>query len=177
MPIDKPRILGVCHVGMKSNDPAALGEFYQDILGMQVVGSSDASSPVGASTFLSSRPEEESHEIVFFTNSDFAHTAFKVASIADLRDFHAGVVQRGIDVRMAVNHGVSIAFYFHDPDGNMIEMYWPTGLKYGQPYGHPIDLTLDDGAIFDDVAKLAEREGVAWSRPSQAKPLQALRQS
>ena len=48
---------------------------------------------------------------------------------------------------MALNHGVSLAFYFDDPEGNMIEIYWATGLAYGQPYGHPIDLALPEKAL------------------------------
>lgn len=45
----------------------------------------------------------------------------------------------------------------------MIEIYWPTKLRYGQPYAHPIDLTLKEEALLEDVAKLAAREGIPWS--------------
>ena len=151
----KPRFTGLCHVGVQSDDPAALASFYREVMGMQVVGSSDKDSPLGASTFLSSRPDEESHEIVFFANADLCHTAFKVASVTDLRERYRDVVGRGIPIKMAVNHGVSLAFYFDDPDGNMIEIYWPTNLAYGQPYAHPIDLTSDEATLLQDVANLA----------------------
>jgi catechol-2,3-dioxygenase len=30
-------------------------------------------------------------------------------------------------------YGISIAFYFHDPEGNVIEVYWPTELEHPQP--------------------------------------------
>jgi catechol-2,3-dioxygenase len=63
---------------------------------------------------------------------------------------------------MALNHGVSLAFYFDDPDGNMIEIYWATGLEYGQPYGHAIDLTLPEEALLADVEQLAQRHGLTW---------------
>ena len=55
-----------------------------------------------------------------------------------------------------------LAFYFDDPEGNMIGIYWPTRLSYGQPYGHPIDLTLTEQALLQDVADLAARKGIAW---------------
>ena len=80
----------------------------------------------GATAFLSSRPDEESHEIALFANPAFAHVAFKVSSLAELRSVHARVVERNIPVKFAADHGVSLAFYFDDPDGNMIEVYWPT---------------------------------------------------
>ena len=159
----KPRFTGLCHIGVHSDNPATLAEFYREVMGMQIVGGSDQDSPLGASTFLSSRPDEESHEIVFFSNSDFCHAAFKVASVTDLRAWYQDVVGRGIPIKMAVNHGVSLAFYFDDPEGNMVEIYWPTRLAYGQPYAHPIDLTLDEEALLQDVANLAAREDIPWS--------------
>ena len=42
----------------------------------------------------------------------------------ELRSFHARVVERNIPIKFA-NHHASFAFYFDDPDGNMIEVYWP----------------------------------------------------
>jgi catechol-2,3-dioxygenase len=155
---------GVCHIGLHAADPAALATFYQDVLGMKVVGGSPASSPFGASTFLSSRPGEESHEIVFFANADFRHTAFRVATLAELRARYADVVARGIPIKLTLNHGVSLAFYFDDPEGNMIEIYWATGLEYGQPYGHPIDLTQPEDTLLGDIEALAARHGLAWRR-------------
>ena len=160
--VGHPKFLGVCHIGIHSEDPSRLAEFYQDIFGMKVVGGSEADSPLGASTFLSSRPDEESHEIVIFGNSDLRHTAFKTATLGDLRASYAQVVERGITIKSSLNHGVSLAFYFDDPDGNMIEIYWPTGLEFGQPYGHAIDLTASEEDLFQDLAELATREGIDW---------------
>ena len=162
---DRPRFTGLCHVGMRADDPAALAEFYREVLGMKAVGGSAEDSPLGASAFLSGRPEEESHEIVFFKDPGFAHTAFKVAALSDLRTAYADIVERDIRIKMSVNHGVSLAFYFDDPEGNMIEIYWPTKLHYGQPYGHTIDLALDEEELLGDVAELAERVGVPWPVP------------
>ena len=158
---------GLCHIGIHSKEPAKLANFYQDVLGMQVVGGSGSDSPFGASTFLSSRPDEESHEIVIFADDRLRHTAFRVATLADLRARHRDVMARGLAIKMALNHGVSLAFYFDDPEGNMIEIYWATGLAYGQPYGHPIDLALPEDALLRDVAVLASRVGVSWS-PGQS---------
>jgi len=47
---------------------------------------------------------------------------------------------RPIPTKFLGNYGVSFAFYFDDPDGNMIEVYWPTGERsrpaQGRPEGH-----------------------------------------
>jgi hypothetical protein len=39
---DSSQMIGLCHVGMYAKDPASLAEFHRDVMGMQVVGSSDA---------------------------------------------------------------------------------------------------------------------------------------
>jgi catechol-2,3-dioxygenase len=101
---------------------------------MEIVGGSAVDNPFGPTAFLSSRPGEESHEIALFANPAFAHIAFKVSSLAELRSLHARVVARNIKIKFAANHRVSFAFYFADPDDNMIEVYWPTGdMSWRQP--------------------------------------------
>ena len=66
---------GIHHVGLLATNPAASAEFYRDVLGMEIVGGSTPDHPLGATAFLSSRPDEESHEIALFANSVFAHIA------------------------------------------------------------------------------------------------------
>ena len=61
----------VRHVGLYAKDPSAMAEFYRDVLGMQIVGGSSADGPIGSTAFLSSRPEEESHEIAFSRGKSF----------------------------------------------------------------------------------------------------------
>jgi catechol-2,3-dioxygenase len=146
---DCSEMIGLCHVGMHAKDPAALAEFYRDVMGMQVVGGSEATHPLGLTAFLSSRPGEESHEIAMFANPQFAHYAFKVASLGALKRFYDRIVQRGIPIRFQFLHGVSIAFYFQDPEGNMIEVYWPTGVQRAQPHAEPIDLTRPEAELLD----------------------------
>ena len=141
---------GIHHVGLRAANPAASAEFYRDVLGMEIVGGSASDHPLGATAFLSSRPDQESHEIALFANPVFVHIAFKVSSLADLRSFHARVVEKNIPIKFAANHGVSFAFYFDDPDGNTIEVYWPTGdLNWRQPHVEPLDLSPPDEALFE----------------------------
>src|SRR5215472_1241104 len=143
------RNTGIHHVGLHAKEPAATAEFYRDMLGMQIVGGSGPDHPLGASAFLSSRPDQESHEIALFANPLFAHVAFKVSSLAELRAFHARVLEKQVPIKFAFNHGVSFAFYFDDPDGHTIEVYWPTGELdlYRQPHAEPLDLTQSDEVL------------------------------
>ena len=159
-------MIGLCHVGMYARNPASLAEFYRDVMGMQIMGGSDANHPLGPTAFLSSRPGEESHELAIFSNPALAHRAFKVSSLAALKRFHDKIVGRGIPIRLQFNHGISIAFYFHDPEGNLIEVYWRTGLEHPQsmvflspPCAAHTDLTKTEEELLEELEVLAERVG------------------
>jgi len=143
---------GIRHVGLLATNPAASAEFYRDVLGMEIVGGSTPDHPLGATAFLSSRPDEESHDIALVANPEAAHIAFKVSSLAEFRSFHARVVEKNIPIKFVFNHRVSFAFYFDDPDGNMVEVYWSTGdLSQRQPYAEPLDLSQPDEALLEKL--------------------------
>jgi catechol-2,3-dioxygenase len=90
-----------------------------------------------------------------FANPAFAHIAFKVSSLAEFRSTHACVVEKNIPIKFAFNHRVSLAFYFDDPDGNMIEVYWPTGdLSRRQPHAEPLDLSQPDEVLLPQLANM-----------------------
>jgi catechol 2,3-dioxygenase-like lactoylglutathione lyase family enzyme len=152
---DNLEMIGLGHVGMYAKNPASLAEFYREVMGMQIVDCSDASHPLGASAFLSSHPREGSHQIAMFSNPELAHRAFKVGSLAALKRFYQKIVGGGIPIKFAFLHGVSFAFYFEDPEGNAIEVFWPTGLEYHpQPYAQKIDLTKTEEELMNELKAL-----------------------
>ena len=167
-------MIGLCHVGLYARNPATLAEFYRDVMDMQIVGGSDASHPLGPTAFLSSRPDEESHEIAIFTNPELVHRAFKVGSLAALKRFYDKIVSRGIPIKFQFNHGVSIAFYFQDPEGNLIEVYWRTGIEHPQgmiflspPCALETDLTKTEEELVEELKALTRRMGFSSLDNSQ----------
>jgi catechol-2,3-dioxygenase len=151
-------LTGFYHIGMAARDPAALGEFYRDVLGMTITGGSGADGPYGPTAFLSSRPEEEDHELAIFADARYRHLAFKVATLADLRAFYHQVGARGLPIKLTMRHGRSLAFYFDDPEGNMIEIYWPTDLPQPRPLGGRAEFE----ALIEDL--LAQEARIASGR-------------
>jgi catechol-2,3-dioxygenase len=140
------------HVGLRSTNPAASAEFYRDVFGMEITGGSASDHPLGATAFLSSRPGEKPHDIVLVANPEIAHIAFQVSSLAEFRSFHTRVMEKKILIKFIFNHHESFAFYFDDPDGNMIEVYWPTGdLSQRQPYVEPLDLSQPDEVLLEKI--------------------------
>jgi catechol-2,3-dioxygenase len=155
-----PSFIGVRHVGLAAKNPAVLAEFYRNVMGMTMVGESLVGSRFGASVFLGAHHEEEDHEMVFFDNPTAAHTAFRVASLGDLQTFYRQVKGEGVSIKVTLNHGSSLAFYFDDPEGNMIEIYWATGVDVRQPYADPIDFDLPEEELLREVARVAEAFGL-----------------
>ena len=51
------------------------------------------------------------------------HTAFLYPDRAQLADALRRVIEAGIPIEGAADHGVSEAFYLSDPDGNGVELY------------------------------------------------------
>lgn len=156
---DLPQVIGIRHVGLGARGPDALAEFYRDVLGLQVVGGSEGGTTFGATAFLRSHAAEESHDLALFADPAYRHTAFKVRSLSDLRAFYRRTTGKGAPVKMALNHGASLAFYFADPEGHLVEVYWPTGVACRQPCGEPVDLTRAEETLLRDAAELAARAG------------------
>lgn len=158
----KPIIQGVRHVGLYAPDPAVLAEFYRETLGLQIVGVGGPNADgVRHTVSLSSRPAVDAEQLVIDANPENCYTALAVASLADLQAFYRLIVAYKLPIRWALNHGISLAFYFTDPAGNLIKLYWPTGERYPQPHGHPIDLSQSETDLRQDVADLVARSEVS----------------
>jgi hypothetical protein len=52
------------------------------------------------------------------------HIAFQVGSYAALRDAYTHLVRNGVAIMRATNHVNQRSFYFADPDGNTLEIYY-----------------------------------------------------
>ena len=72
--------------------------------------------------------------------------------MAELKRLYRLVLERELPIKLTADHGASLAFYFDDPDGNMIEVYWPTGKHVKQPCLKPLDLGQSDEAILASIA-------------------------
>ena len=151
----RPMITNICELGLYSPDPDRLANFYQAVLGLEIVGRGRINADgVPVSIFLGSHQAEAAHQIAIFAQPENKHIAFQVGSLADLRAFHQHVLACGLPIKWAFNHGISLAFYFADPAGNLIKITWFTGVSCPQPHSHPIDLSQPEAVLHQDVANL-----------------------
>ena len=134
------------HVALAAKDPAALAGFYERFLGLRKVGEAQTEQ-TGSMVFLSTQPGAPP-DLQLMSNPQGGHVAFKVDSLAELRELHAEAPRRGASVVMSLDHGPTISFYVRDPEGNACEVYWETGRRSGGD-NRPIDLTKSEEELLE----------------------------
>ena len=131
------------HVSIPSQQPREVAGFYRALLGLEV--SMEGSIPaLGDFVFLSRRAEDELPLIALCTEQEARHSALEVQSLTELKDLYANAQANGIRASFALNHGCSLSVYFHDPERNLLEVYWPTGHKTDEPISEPLELDVLD---------------------------------
>jgi catechol 2,3-dioxygenase len=141
------------HVHLRVADlERALG-FYRDVLGFQVtqrMGSQAAflsaggyHHHIGLNTW-----ESAGGQAPPAGSTGLYHLAVRYPTRAELADALRRLIEAGIPLEGASDHGVSEALYLRDPDGNGVELYWdrprdqwPRDRNGGvQMYTRPLDL-------------------------------------
>ena len=155
------------HAGLWVDDLDAMRAFYVDVLGLTVT---DEDHEVGM-VFLSSRPAEEHHELVLargrVADRDVKvlnQVSWRLGSLQAVLDYHRTFVERGVKIRQTVTHGNAIGIYFEDPEGNVNEVYWPTGEDVPQPYRKSIPLDAPEQAVLDEARRLLHSEPPKYER-------------
>ena len=152
MAID-PRV-DIGHVHLKVADVDRSLAFYRDVLGFEVqqrwwqdaafISAGGYHHHIGLNTWESrgGSPPPPGHTGLY-------HVAIRYPTRQALADALRRLVDARIPLTGASDHGVSIALYLNDPDGNGVELYWdrpeeewprpPDGDGVAM-YSHPVDL-------------------------------------
>lgn len=128
----RPPIIGVAHIGLKTDNLAASREFYGKELGFQEPFTVD--NPSGGLMLTYFKVNDHQYIEVFPnlkspTDIQLSHIAFETTDIQQLRDYLA---QHEVKVPAALKAGLdgNISFMIPDPDGHMVEFvqYMPGSL-------------------------------------------------
>ena len=125
------KLKGIGHVNLRVADQEVSKRFYRDFLGF-VIAEED---PDHGGVFMTLGENFHTLDIGQHPAPDEAqrpqrgqiglgHIAFQVGSYAALRDAYAHLVQSGVAIMRATNHVNQRSFYFADPDGNTLEIYY-----------------------------------------------------
>jgi catechol-2,3-dioxygenase len=120
------------HVLLRVLDLEQSRRFYTEVLGFQVMEQDPAHGgvfmaldghahtldlfPLAADAAEARRPTHD--------GAGVQHVAFQVDSGDALRDAYWTLVDREVKVVRAVDHVSQQSIYFHDPDGNLLEIYY-----------------------------------------------------
>jgi len=125
------QLKGIGHVLLRVLDLQRSRRFYSEVLGFRVL----EEDPEHGGTFMAL--EGQSHAIDLFPVTDaeaaarqtpgvrgLGHIAFRVESEAALKDAYATLRAQGVDIARTIDHVSQKSIYFHDPDGNTLEIYY-----------------------------------------------------
>ena len=132
------------HAAFISRDTAATVEFFTKVLGMEFVAAvlNDQIPSTGEVVpyFHSFFRMADGSTIAYFEAPDlppipdpphpaydtFRHFAMQVSTGGEVDAWHARLVAHDVEVLGPVDHGIMYSIYFHDPDGNRLEIATPT---------------------------------------------------
>jgi catechol-2,3-dioxygenase len=121
---------GIGHVLLRVADLERAKTFYTDVLGFEVM----EQDPEHGGLFMAIAGQ--AHTLDLFPAADphaaprapgapgLGHVAFRVGTSAALRDAYFELQAHGVTIVRTVDHVSQHSIYFHDPDGNMLEIYY-----------------------------------------------------
>jgi catechol-2,3-dioxygenase len=115
------------HLVLKVRDARKSRDFYSRALGLKVAHEDLERGAV----FLSFGTQH--HDLALFQlatgeppdakQPGLHHTAWQLGSFAELQAAYRELRELGIPVESTIEHNVTRSVYFHDPDGNRVELY------------------------------------------------------
>jgi len=158
-----PSIARLGHVGIHAYDIQKERAFYQDVLGLQVTDE----DPVMGMVFMSAQPEEEHHEFLICGGRNvedkdallLQQVSFRCNSLDDVIGYYHRLKENHVQFDMIVSHGNAVGLYFRDPEGNRLEVYWPTGLRARQPYLEMVNLDEPPDEIMRKIRESVAEHG------------------
>lgn len=116
--------LRIGRVALTVRDLDRVSRFYQDIVGLALIGSDAQGHRLGAGgTVLLDLRHDPQARLADRHQAGLFHTAFLLPDRADLADWLVHAAGRGVALDGASDHLVSEALYLADPEGNGIEIY------------------------------------------------------
>ena len=138
------------HMGIFTDRPEVMQEFYVRVLGMIVSDAGNGMLFRRRIIFMTGDPHQH-HQFVLVVREQgdppggaLFQVSFKVKTLDELRRTAILATANGATELQGINHGNSWSVYFRDPDGNMVEIYMDTGWYVPQPFGDRFSLDLDD---------------------------------
>ena len=114
------------HVNFKTNRLQDMIDWYATLLGTEVlfqyefgawISNDEANHRIALTAFpnLVDDPDKD-------TRTGLHHTAFEYDSFEDLNASYVRLEEAGIEPAFCLDHGMTLSYYYRDPDGNHVEL-------------------------------------------------------
>jgi catechol 2,3-dioxygenase len=148
-------------VRLKVRDLDVVSTFYQSVLGLSPVATSEHRVTLGAgSTPLLELEGDPSLSPLDPRQAGLFHTAFLLPTRSDLARWVAHAAEARVPLQGASDHIVSEAFYLADPEGNGIEVYADRPVSAWHGENGEIRMSTDPLDLPDLLQSV---EGTEWS--------------
>jgi len=154
-PDNTPSPAYFAHIVLYTKNRPEMTDWYCKVLGGQVMGDTKGISFI---TY-----DDEHHRVAIIERDGIgdkventvglAHFAYSYSSLSDLVAVFDRLAEQGIDPYRQINHGPTTSIYYHDPDGNAVELqtdnfdsiaelneWFATGAFDREPIGVPIQM-------------------------------------
>lgn len=129
------------HIAIPAQHPKELAAYYHALLGLEQTLEGNLPN-LGDFVFLSDNNAGQPQVLALITRPEAKHIAWQVESLAELKAFYTNAKARDIPISFALNHRVTLSLYLRDPEGNAVEVFWPTGQNVEGMYVQPFDVAL-----------------------------------
>lgn len=161
-PIDPELKIG--HVHLRTADIDRVRAFYVDLMGFDVVFEArdvPGWGTTGDILFVSAGGYH--HHLGFNTwksaggapqpdgVTGLHHVGLHFSTRARLATTVRRLIDGGVEIRAALDHGTHEAVYLQDPDGNTLELAWDRPFEEWIPYGDPAAPAVDEPLDLDDL--------------------------
>lgn len=114
------------HVNFKTNQLQTMIDWYATLLGTEVlfqyelgawISNDQANHRIALTAFPNfvDDPDKDSR-------TGLHHTAFEYGSFEDLNASYVRLEEAGIEPAFCLDHGMTLSYYYADPDGNYVEL-------------------------------------------------------
>ncbi len=154
------------HVNLKTTRLQEMIDFYRTLVGAEVIFQDQAGA------WLSNDAANHRVALLAFPNfvedpdkdtrTGMHHSAFEYASFEDLNESYLRLKHSGITPALCLDHGMTLSYYYADPDGNNVELQvdcfgdWKTSTEWMRTSdafkANPIGVFVDPARIAADHA-------------------------
>jgi catechol 2,3-dioxygenase len=151
------------HVNFKTNQLQTMIDWYATLLGTEVlfqhelgawISNDEANHRIALTAFpnLVDDPDKD-------TRTGLHHTAFEYGSFEDLNASYMRLEEAGIEPAFCLDHGMTLSYYYRDPDGNHVELQvdnFGDWMKSSAYMRESPEFAADPIGNFVDPARVAE---------------------